>query len=182
MFTRTRVTTAALTALVAVSLYARADENRVAASGEAVDGSVAAGRYLVVIAGCNDCHTAGWMDSGGKVVDSDWLLGTPVGFRGPWGTTYPSNLRLTAASIDEDAWVTMLKHRNARPPMPWFNTAQMTDADARNIYRFLRSLGPAGERAPLPVDPGVEPATPYILFEPLHLERLQSASTPGAAE
>ena len=52
------------------------------------------GRYLVEIAGCNDCHTAGYAPSGGKVPEAQWLTGDALGFAGPWGTTYPGNLRL----------------------------------------------------------------------------------------
>ncbi len=57
------------------------------------------GRYLVKIAGCNDCHTAGYAASGGKVPESQWLLGDETGFSGPWGTTYPGNLRLVLSTM-----------------------------------------------------------------------------------
>ena len=137
--------------------------------------SIDAGRYLVIIGGCNDCHTANWAESFGGVAEQDWLTGTPVGFRGPWGTTYPSNLRLLVQDMDEDAWVTMLRVRTDRPPMPWVNLNHMDPADARAIYRFIRSLGARGERAPTAVAADVEPPTPYILFEPLYLERLPLA-------
>lgn len=75
----------------------------------------ARGKYLVVIGGCNDCHTIGYPESGGKTPESEWLTGAPVGFRGPWGTTYPANLRLTVAGIDEENWVTMTRSREALP-------------------------------------------------------------------
>src|SRR3982751_5765664 len=52
------------------------------------------GKYLVQTSGCNDCHTAGYAQSGGNVPESEWLKGDMVGWRGAWGTTYPSNLRL----------------------------------------------------------------------------------------
>lgn len=134
--------------------------------------SIDAGRYLVIVGGCNDCHTANWLESAGGTPEDDWLTGAPIGFRGPWGTTYPSNLRLLVHEMDENAWVKMLRHRTDRPPMPWMNLNQLNEADARAIYKYIRSLGPRGERMPLAVDADVEPATPYILFEPLHLERL----------
>lgn len=57
--------------------------------------SVDRGRYLITIAGCNDCHTAGYPESGGKVPEFQWLKGSPIGYQGPWGTTYPANLRLS---------------------------------------------------------------------------------------
>ena len=45
-------------------------------------------------------------------------------------------------------------------------------ADARAVYRYVRSLGPAGVPAPAPVAPAEEPATPYFDFVPQHLDRL----------
>ena len=53
------------------------------------------GRYLAIIGGCNDCHTDGYLQAEGDVPEDRWLLGSPVGWRGPWGTTYPPNLRLS---------------------------------------------------------------------------------------
>ncbi len=58
------------------------------------DPQVERGRYLIQIAGCNDCHTANYAPSGGKVPEKEWLTGDALGWRGPWGTTYPTNLRL----------------------------------------------------------------------------------------
>lgn len=125
-----------------------------------------AGHYLVVVGGCNDCHTPGWAESGGQLSEERWLTGSSVGFRGPWGTSYPANLRLTVQQMDEDAFVARMEAGQGLPPMPWMNVARMTDSDLRAVYRFIRSLGPAGERAPVAVAPGIEPSTPYIAFEP----------------
>jgi hypothetical protein len=36
------------------------------------------------------------------------------------------------------------------PPMPWFNLRDMSDQDLTDIYRYIRSLGPAGTAAPAP--------------------------------
>ena len=66
------------------------------------DPRVARGRYLVVVSGCNDCHTPGYMENGGpKLPEKDWLTGVQVGYQGPWGTTYPSNLRLVINGMSE---------------------------------------------------------------------------------
>ena len=135
--------------------------------------AIDAGRYLITLGGCNDCHTPGYMEPGVTIPESEWLTGMPIGFRGPWGTTYPANLRLRAQELTEDEWVTMLHTRTMLPPMPWMNVNQLSEQDARAIYQFIKFLGPKGERAPVPVAPGEEPATPYILFEPQHMERLQ---------
>lgn len=59
------------------------------------------GRYIARIAGCNDCHTPGYAMSGGQVPEQAWLTGDAVGWRGPWGTTYPTNLRLRMAAMSE---------------------------------------------------------------------------------
>lgn len=124
------------------------------------------GRYLVRIAGCNDCHTAGYAPSGGKTPEARWLQGDHVGFRGPWGTTYPANLRLLVKSMTEAQWVKMAHTAEMRPPMPWFALRDMKVSDLRAIYRYLRHLGPAGNPAPAFVPPNQEPTTPYIVFVP----------------
>ena len=122
------------------------------------------GRYLVKIAGCNDCHAPGYAMSGGKVPEKQWLTGDQLGWRGPWGTTYPSNLRLYMQKLSEDQWVKIAKSAQFRPPMPWFGLHDMTRQDLRAVYRFIKYLGPAGEMAPVFVPPGQEPKGPHVLF------------------
>lgn len=134
------------------------------ADGEATDSSRAHGRYLVTIAGCNDCHTPGYAMSGGKVDEAHWLTGDSLGWRGPWGTTYPVNLRLYMQTLSEKAWVDKARHLNARPPMPFWALNSMTDSDLRAVYRYVRALGPAGVAAPSYLPPNEEPKTPYVTF------------------
>lgn len=123
------------------------------------------GRYLVKIAGCNDCHTPGYMQTAGKVDEKLWLTGGgQLGWRGPWGTTYPANLRLNMQKLTEDQWVQLAHSAEFRPPMPWFALRDMTVQDLRAIYRFTRYLGPAGEPAPAFVPPGQEPKGAYVVF------------------
>jgi hypothetical protein len=129
--------------------------------------SVDEGRYLVKIAGCNDCHTRGWMTSAGRVPESDSLTGDVVGWSGPWGTTYAANLRQLFRNLTEDDWVTMARHLRAKPPMPWYAVRIMKEKDLRAIYRLVRHLGPKGEPAPPYLPPGVEPKAPYFRFLPL---------------
>lgn len=138
------------------------------ASPHLVAGSdIEAGRYLVILGGCNDCHTDGYLVTEGQVPESEWLMGSPVGWRGPWGTTYARNLRLTAHRLTEDQWVETLRTRKALPPMPWMNLNQISEADARALYRYIRSLGSAGQMMPAPVPPGREPGTPFISLMPV---------------
>ncbi len=122
------------------------------------------GRYLARIAGCNDCHTEGYLLSEGKVPEERWLTGSTLGWRGPWGTTYAANLRLLAKAFTEEQWVAFARQLKARPPMPWYALNIMEDADLRGLYQLLRNLGPGGVPAPAYVPPGQEPSTPYALF------------------
>ena len=122
------------------------------------------GRYLSRIAGCNDCHTPGYLLSEGRVAENLWLTGDRMGWRGPWGTTYAPNLRLFVKDMTEEQWVTFARTFKARPPMPWFNMNKMHTEDMKSIYQFMRYLGPGGEPAPAYVPPDQEPKTPYALF------------------
>ena len=128
--------------------------------------SVERGRYLVKIAGCNDCHTVGYPEAGGKVEEKQWLTGSPVGWNGPWGTTYASNLRLYFQGLTEAQWMKAARTMESRPPMPWFNLRAMNDADLRAIYRYVRSLGPAGEPAKTYLPPDKAPSAPYFRMTP----------------
>jgi mono/diheme cytochrome c family protein len=124
--------------------------------------SAARGRYLVLAGGCNDCHTPGFMQMGMKVPESLWVTGVPIGWKGPWGTTYGSNLRLFAQGIDEQTFLGVARQRNARPPMPWESLHAMSDDDLRSIFRYFRQLGPAGVAMPADLAPGETPKTPYV--------------------
>jgi hypothetical protein len=127
---------------------------------------LARGRYVAIIGGCNDCHTAGFPQKGGQIPESEWLLGNAVGFRGPWGTSYPTNLRLSLAKMSEAQWVAYAKKLQVRPPMPWFNLNKMSEADLRAFYLFVKSLGAPGNPAPEGLPPNVEPKTPFVVFVP----------------
>jgi mono/diheme cytochrome c family protein len=126
--------------------------------------SVERGRYLVRIAACNDCHTSGYLLSDGNVAEDQWLTGDSLGWRGPWGTTYATNLRDKMPKMTEAQWLKYAKTVELRPPMPWFTFRHMTDADLRAIYRFVVYLGPGGKPAPDYVPPDQEPKPPYVTF------------------
>jgi mono/diheme cytochrome c family protein len=120
------------------------------------------GAYLAVTAGCNDCHTAGYAEAGGDLPRDRWLTGSPLGWQGPWGTTYAANLRLKVAGMGEAEWLRYTATLHARPPMPDFNVRAMSGADRRALFRFIRSLGPAGDPAPAYLPPGTEAPLPYV--------------------
>ena len=124
------------------------------------------GEYLTDIGGCNDCHTAGFAE-GRQIPPADRLLGMPVGYAGPWGTSYPANLRLKLRELSADRWIAMVRSRSGLPPMPWASLHAMTDEDLRAIHAYVTSLGAKGVPAPAPLPPGVEPTTPYISFAPV---------------
>jgi len=159
------IATAALAALSAASVQA-------GQPGQAA--TIERGRYIVQTSGCNDCHTPGYPESGGKLPESDWLVGSPVGFQGPWGTTYPANLRLAIDRMSEAQFLARARSE-MRPPMPWFSLRAMTDADLRAMYGYIKSLGPKGDPAPSYAAPGRKVDTPYFVFVPQNLPQKTAA-------
>lgn len=148
-------------------------QSAVAGTHVSAQSAVEAGRYIAILGGCNDCHTEGYLQSEGDVPEENWLTGSILGWRGPWGTTYPPNLRLRVQEMTEDAWVEQIHTRTALPPMPWMNVNQMAEQDARALYQYLQSLGPAGEHAPAALPPDEEPAGPYLSLIPVNAEPSQ---------
>lgn len=157
----TKVAMAAVLAGVAGSMVAMG----AAAADKPLKGPmIDKGRYLVMVAGCNDCHTPGYGASDGKVPEKDWLTGDALGWKGPWGTTYPTNLRNYFDKMTEKQWLDKAKTLKARPPMPAMNVRAMTKNDLRSIYRYVKAMGPAGKEAPAFVPPGQEPQGPVVQF------------------
>ena len=168
-------------ALVVVALIILGSAGVVgAADDKAREGATAEkivrGRYMVLVGGCNDCHTDGYMAVEGKMAEDKWLTGASVGFKGPWGVTYPINLRRMVTNFTEDEWVLQVKTVKAAPPMPWWALHEMSDYDLRSLYTFLRFLGPAGTEAHSAIPPGVEPTTPYVVFEPVFPKGMASGN------
>jgi mono/diheme cytochrome c family protein len=123
------------------------------------------GELMVRIAGCNDCHTPQYAPMGGNVPTSQWLTGSNVGFFGPWGTTYPANLRQGASAMKENDWVKYMQNLKARPPMPSYDSSRIPEEDLRAMYKFIKSLGPSDAMVPQYLPPGKKPNTPYIDFQ-----------------
>ena len=141
-------------------------------------GQIARGRYVALIGGCNDCHTAGFMEKNLAIPEKDWLKGSAVGFQGPWGTTYAANLRLVMSRMTEAQW---LEHaaKDRLPPMPAYALHQMTQDDLKAIYAYVRSLGDPGAPAPAYVAPGGKVTTPYFVFVPRTDSPQQSVAGAG---
>jgi len=83
---------------------------------------------------------------------------------GPWGESFAANLtpdQNTGLGIwTEDMFVKAIrtgKHmgtsRPILPPMPWQEFAQMSDADLKAIYAYLRTIAPVVNHVPDPVPP-----------------------------
>jgi mono/diheme cytochrome c family protein len=149
-----------------LAVWLLASSAGLAVAGPAED--IRHGRYLIQTTGCNDCHTPGYMQKDGQVPESEWLTGDALGWQGPWGTTYPANLRLLARSLTEAQWLARAR-QPMRPPMPSPSLRAMTDADLKAIYRYVKSLPLKGPAAPAYVPPGGKVATPYLDLTPKNL-------------
>ncbi|MET3925267.1 c-type cytochrome [Devosia sp. 2618] len=133
----------------------------------AQDVSVEKGARIAKIGGCHDCHTPGYSEANGVLDPAVALIGSPVGYQGPWGTTYAVNLRIEAAKYSETQFIDYLKHFETMPPMPWFNVHELDESEIRSLHQYILSLGAPGDPAPTYVPPGVKPTTPYIVFVPV---------------
>jgi mono/diheme cytochrome c family protein len=153
-----------LAATLAAQTGAAPSAHGAAAAAAKADPLIARGRYLVNIAGCNDCHTAGYAQSAGKVPEATWLAGETLGWNGAWGTTYAPNLRLRLNSMDETTWLAYARALSTRPPMPYWVLNQMDESDLRAIWRFVHTLGATGTSSPPALPPGMEPQGPVIRF------------------
>ncbi len=126
------------------------------------------GAYLAYIGGCRDCHTPGILL--GKPDNSRYLAGESIGFRGPWGTSYPKNLtpddETGLGKWTEEEIIIALRLRvrkNGRPMLPLMPTyGILTYEDAMAIVVYLKSLKPVKNQVPENLPRGVEPKTPYL--------------------
>ena len=126
------------------------------------------GRQVVKTMGCNDCHTPDYMIKRSNIPEEDWLVGSTLGFRGPYGTTYPSNLRLLLNNMTEDEWLILAKQMREDSPMAWLMLPQTADQDLRAVYKFVKHLGPRGNPALSRLPAGVLPTTQYIDYPDPH--------------
>jgi mono/diheme cytochrome c family protein len=137
------------------------------------------GKYLVELLGCGSCHTDGALTG---LPNNDRLLAgsrTGIAYSDPLrqknpGVVYPSNLT-PDAETGIGAWsdrevVNMItsgidKHgRRKLPIMPWPAYTRLSDADARAIVSYLRSLTPVSHKIPDSVNPGEKATQPFVYF------------------
>lgn len=137
-----------------------------AAAAQRGAAAIARGAYIAKIGGCNDCHTPGYAQNNGNAPRGALLTGVPVGYKGPWGTTYAVNLRLLASTMTENQWVKFLGALRTKPPMPWYDVRLLPNSDKRALYRYIKSLGAPGRPTPPDLPPGKNPKTPYVVYAP----------------
>jgi mono/diheme cytochrome c family protein len=132
---------------------------------------VARGKYLVSVAGCNDCHTPGYFF--GKPDESRYLGGSEVGFEVPGvGVFHGPNLTSDKESglgswTDAQivAALTTGKRPDGRelvPVMPWRAFANFTKEDVSSIVAFLRTLPPVQNKTPGPYS-SVEQSSAFVM-------------------
>src|SRR6202521_4084855 len=120
-------------------------------TGARADAQTERGKYLVMLGGCNDCHTPGYFL--GKPDFSRTLGGSEVGFEIPGlGVFHGPNLTpdketgLGDWTPDEIvAAITKGQRPDGRelaPIMPWHSFAVLTKDDALAIVAYLKSLPP----------------------------------------
>lgn len=142
-----------------------------ATAARADDAQIERGRYLVTIAGCGDCHTAGHFLGAPDM--ARYLGGSDVGFEVPGlGIVYGPNLTPDKATglgnWSADQIVAAIRTgarpdgRGLVPVMPWPNLGALSDDDAYAIAAFLQSLDPVSNAVPAPVPPGA-PAPSFVL-------------------
>ena len=130
--------------------------------------AVARGKYLVDIAGCNDCHTPGYFL--GKPDMARFLGGSDVGFEMPGlGVFVGPNLtpdNATGLGNWTNAQIVAALQKGERPDgrmlapiMPWHALAGLTKQDVDSIVAFLRSLPPVANKVPGPFGPTEAPTT-----------------------
>lgn len=129
------------------------------------------GEYLSRIMDCGGCHTPGAL--AGEPDMKRPLSGSTVGFQIPGlGIFYPPNLtpdRETGLGSWSEADIVKAVRTGVRPDgrelapaMPWRSYAALTDADARQLARYLKSLPPVKSAAPMMAGPGEKPRAPYL--------------------
>lgn len=137
-----------------------------AASHAADPAAVERGKYLVNLAGCNDCHTPGYFL--GKPDMARFLGGSEVGFELPGlGVFYGPNLtpdKETGLGGWTDAQVAAAITTGVRPDnrmlapiMPYHAFASLTKQDLDGIVAFLRSIPPVSNKVPGPFGPTQTP-------------------------
>ncbi len=138
-----------------------------AAGAQAADARIERGKYLVAIAGCGDCHTAGHLI--GRPDQSRALAGSDVGFAIPGvgvfvGPNLTSDRATGLGDWTEAQIVTAIAGgvrpdgRMLAPVMPWRALQALSREDGLAIAAYLKSLPPIGNKVPGPFGPHDAPS------------------------
>ena len=144
------------------------------AAATSTDQSAGRGKYLVTIMACTECHTPGTFY--GAPDFERFLSGSELGWAGPWGVAYASNLT-PDAETGIGKWKPMEiakairsgnrpDGRQLAPAMPWLNYSNLSEADAMAIAVYLKTLKPVKHAVPKPLPPGAEAKGPVLAFPP----------------
>jgi mono/diheme cytochrome c family protein len=121
------------------------------------------GKYLVVVASCNDCHTPGFFL--GKPDMAKYLGGSDVGFEIPGLGVFAGRNITPDKDTGIGSWtdeqiasaITTGKRPDGRqlaPIMPYAAFSYMTKEDVAAIVAFLRSVPPVKNEVAGPFKPG----------------------------
>jgi mono/diheme cytochrome c family protein len=137
------------------------------------------GRYFVELIGCAVCHTNGALIGAPKF--DEWLSGSDVGiaysnpmkFDNP-GIIFPGNLtpdpKTGIGQWSDDEIISAIRHGLDRQggrliqAMPWLIYEMISDADARAIVAYLRSLPAVEHKVPDNVPPGSDTKELFVHF------------------
>ena len=128
------------------------------------------GKYLVVVASCNDCHTPGFFL--GKPDMAKYLGGSDVGFEIPGLGVFAGRNITPDKETGIGNWtdeqiataITTGKRPDGRllaPIMPYAAFSYMTKEDVAAIVAFLRSVPPVKNEVAGPFKPG-EKVTSFV--------------------
>ena len=97
--------------------------------------------------------------------------GSLMAWAGPWGVSFAINLtpdkETGIGEWSEEMFIQMARTGNHQgqpngrdilPPMPWFSMKDLTDADLKAIWAYLKSLPPVKNQVPLPISPQIPAA------------------------
>jgi len=110
--------------------------------------------------------------------------GTGTAFAGPWGVSFAMNLTPDKETgIGEWSEATFIqiartgKHqgqsngRDVLPPMPWFTMKDLTDADLKAMWAYLRSIPPVQNQVPFPIPLGASANAGSKLEQPITMSK-----------
>jgi hypothetical protein len=110
--------------------------------------------------------------------------GTGTAFAGPWGVSFASNLtpdkETGFGEWSEATFIQMArtgKHqgqpdgREVLPPMPWSSLKDLSEADLKAMWAYLRSIPPVKNQVPLPISPAASVNGGSKIEQPIALSK-----------